>query len=220
MLIALLAAAFLIDRLIAARTEASVASQISSGVAQVDGDVDVTIHGFPFLTQYAQGSFGQVDARIDSYTHSGVELTDIRATGWGVPADISRPVERVVVDATLPLDSLRTALAQVLPSQADIAVELDGDLVALRTEIFSLALELRLEPRPAGAALAIDVESISLAGMSVSADDLPFGLASLVQDLTLPVSALPEGVEVTGLEILDDAVALRAEGSGVVLELP
>jgi Tfp pilus assembly major pilin PilA len=103
-----------------AYAESAVKSQIQDQLpSSVQGDVDVSIGGFSFLSQLASGAISQVDLDAPAVTVDGVPL-DAHITATDVPLDRTKPIG--AIDATLTLS--QNAVNQVisLPGGAQLVL--------------------------------------------------------------------------------------------------
>ncbi|ACQ82187.1 conserved hypothetical protein [Beutenbergia cavernae DSM 12333] len=210
----LAAAAVAVDRWFVTETERRVATELEPSIG---ARPDVSIGGFPFLTQYAAGELDDVRITADTVTYTDLTLTDVTFDAAGVPTDLTQPVGQVRVDAVVPADTLTAALqnAEGVPDGVTIVTQ-DGAVVA-SVSVLGLPIEATLAPRPDGRAIAVDVEEVTIGGAVVSVVDLPAFVADALTGLRVELDQLPEGLELTTCEVTDDGVRLVAEGTDVVL---
>lgn len=222
-LIVLAGIAVAADRILLVLTE-----DLLAGAIQDEGDLpaepDITIAGFPFLTQAISGRYDAVRVGVD-VAALGLPpgaTADIRLRGASVPLSsvISRsvsavPVDNVVGTVTFPFDYIGDQLG-------DATVTRDGD--ALRVET-TVSLFGRDFPVAARAELALVGRTVVLSASSVEGfeDELPDEVTALVFDLLeieIPVPELPFGLALTGLAVVPDGMQVIAEGDDIVLEAP
>ena len=72
-------------------------------------------------------------------------------------------------------------------------------------------------PRVEGGEIRVDVATVEFGGFAVDVADLPGVLAGQLSDLTVPIDGLPEGFELSGVEVADGGVRITAAGLDVVL---
>lgn len=93
LLLVLLILAFAADRVGAVVAERTVATQAQSQLASEDittpSKPDVTIKGFPFLTQVTSGHYDEIDIAVHNPTSHGVRLDDVDVVATGVDAPMS-----------------------------------------------------------------------------------------------------------------------------------
>lgn len=208
----LIAGAGVADVVLRERTEDRLASELQQEVPGLTAAPDVTITGFPFLTQVLGGELDDVRVTAPSATVDGLRLdrVDVRLTGVSTrgPTAVDRAELTAVVTPA--------ALQQVLTVPVELSV--DGAHLVAATELVGILVEVLLLPRAARRAIEVDVDGVRVGGATVAAQDLPSAVTDQLQGLSLPVEQLPRGVELTGLTVESDGVHLRAAGTDVVLE--
>lgn len=202
------------DEVFRDRTEEQIAADMQAGIPGLDVLPEVTISGWPFLTQVMSGELDDMHVAASEATIEGLTLQDIDVQLHGVTTEMPYRARDAEMTAFISLESIQGAL----PVDAELSIE-DQQLVS-SFSIFGLPLNVAFTPRADGRAIAVDVETLRFAGVTVEAQDLPQGVVDQLQGLSVPVEGLPEGVEISDLELLDDGANLTAEGSDVVLELP
>ncbi|MEE6271876.1 LmeA family phospholipid-binding protein [Georgenia wangjunii] len=210
-----LAGGAVVDRLVHARTEEDLAAAIGEEV-EVDGAMDVTIDGFPFLTQVLAGSLAEVRGTADGVLVEGLRLEDVRVAARGVDTSEPHVSDTVELNATVPLATLRAALEEAAPGSG-LRLDLDGERVRLGIDVLGTAIAVGAEPVAAGAAVELELAEIAVGGRSVGADELPSVVSDLFAGLSLPVPGLPEGLALTRVDVIEGGVRVRAEGEDVSL---
>jgi hypothetical protein len=102
-LVSLLALALVVDFGAAAYSEYRVSRAIREG-GDLSSDPQVIVHGFPFLTQAAEGKYQNIEIRAQDVPNDFVESTQIEANLRGVSVPLSDLVDGSV--NTVPVDSL------------------------------------------------------------------------------------------------------------------
>lgn len=199
------------DHVVRTRTEADLAQSLQDEIPGLDTEPDVTIHGFPFLTQVMSGSLDDVRLSAPEATVEGLRMEDIDVRLEGVSTDQPTTADRAHMTALVTLDSAR----EVLDAPVELSVE-DGALVT-STQFLGLPVEAVLVPRAAGRDIDIEVQSLRLAGVGVDPSQIP-GIGGRLEGLSIPVQGLPEGLELTGLTVDTEGFWLEAEGTDVVFE--
>ncbi|MGH8861165.1 MAG: LmeA family phospholipid-binding protein [Jatrophihabitantaceae bacterium] len=176
---------------------------------------DVSVLGFPFLTQLAAGEFGEVTVTAD----------DI-----GVGTDRSLTLQKVVVDMhhVTVSDNYRSVHAATATADATVSY---AELSRVLGTPISNGGNGRLEARPSVQLLGNTFHGTVSAVVHVSsARGITFGdpkvdvagvsVPSVVVDslakvfrVTIPLSGLPFGVRVTGLSVVSAGVVLKLAGS-------
>lgn len=211
-LAALAGTAVLVDSLVRTRVEASIAAELGAELG-VTG-ADVTIGGFPFLSQVVAGSLDRVDVSAPSAALEGLRLDDVEAVLRGVGTGTPRTVDSLQLRASLDPASLGALLPQGVTAAGD------GDRLTVGVDLGGLPLQATVAPRAAGRAVALDVESLMAGGVSIDPGALPFGLGDLLTGLSIPLDTLPPGVELTSVAVSGGRILLVAEGTRLVLAPP
>lgn len=198
------------DSVLRGQAEDRIATEVTA-IPGVQTSPEVTIGGFPFLTQLAGGSLDAVRVTAATATVDGLRLDDVAVDLSQVLTESPYTASRAVLTATTTPDAVEDVLAVDL----DLAVR-DGLLVA-GTTVAGLPLDVVLEARAAGREVVIDITGLVLAGVSVSAGDLPADVTAALQGLRFGLDGLPVGMTLTEVSVLGDALLLRAEGTDLDL---
>lgn len=206
------------DRVVASLVAKAVAEEL-----QVDGGLatkpDVTIHGFPFLTQALAGHYDDVEVDTGPFTQQGVRLSlDVRVLGADVP--LGPAVRNEIVE--VPVEGLR---GTAVLGYADVAegftvrpagqgVEVAGSVVVLGQKVTGTATsDVSLQDTT----LVIKARSVALNGQTSPALS---AAARTLFDLRVPLGTLPYGLEVTSLQVRPDGLHLSATSGATVLRDP
>lgn len=206
------------DRAGAAVAGAAIAAQAQTA-AGLPAEPEVSVGGFPFLTQALAGRYTRVEVqargvpageltvdRLDTTLH-GVRVT----LGQALSGDVqSVPVERVEARALLSYAQLsqRSGLS-VAPAGAG-QVRVSGEVEVLgRTVTASAVSSVAL----AGDAVVVTAERVEAAGATAAIGDALRGRL----DFEVPVRGLPYDLEVTGVTVEQDGVWVEAGATDIVL---
>lgn len=203
------------DRVIHARAESEVAEQLTSYL-EVDGRPDVTIDGFPFLTQVLAGEVGSVRARAAGVVAEGTELDDVAVHARGVTLAQPFTAANLEVVGTLP-DAELQRLVDGQGGDLGLTVTTHDDGVRLSAELLGMPLEVLAQPAVVGEVIQVQVVALSLAGKEVDAETLAPLLGSSPLSFDLPLPALPQGLAVVSATTQDGGVRLTLAGEDVVL---
>ncbi|MFJ2949758.1 DUF2993 domain-containing protein [Streptomyces sp. NPDC087226] len=197
---------------------------------------DVSINGFPFLTQLAGGTLDEVEVGIEDYeagTGDGakkIRIADLRADMHGV--DFSTDFSSAVADsatgtATIAYDELlKTAKSEpgrVAPGITARVVGLsDGGNGKVKVEVEATVLGTKL-PKPV--AVLSSVAVVDGDTVRVKADAVPeFGGVQIVEsslrqitDFEQRIDGLPGGIRLDKVEAAQDGVEITVKGSDVRL---
>lgn len=206
------------DRVAVRYAEGRAAQEVEAAGTDVSG-VDVDITGFPFLTQLVAGELTHVTGTMERGTFSGYEVSDVHVDARGVGTADPYPLTTGTADGLLSLASLEQAVEKA--TGLDVTVGAGDSTLTVTatvpTALLDVELTARVEPSVVDATtLGVEVVSVSLAGATVTLDDLPGGLGSRLQDLRVPLT-LPQGVSLTTARVEDGAVRLGVSGQDVPL---
>ena len=197
-LVALLVVA---DRVAAAAAEHDVAKRIAAD-QNLDRDPDVSIRGFPFLTQLFGGRYDDVDVTVHGL-HAG-ELTIARLTAHLAGAHVSfgdvvhQRVTRVPVDH---------ATADVLLTYGDLNAFLADEHVTLRA---GQPGRVHVSANVAGQSASADVP------VNVSASALSFDVAGGLH-VDIPLPGLPFKTHLESVQVRQDGLLVTGSADGLVL---
>lgn len=213
----LLAAALVADRVMLARAEARVVDQLDAYL-DVSGRPEVTIAGFPFLTQLLAGELGRVDATAPAAGSEGVELRDVEAQALRVTLEEPARVGELEVRGTLDEAALQRLVDD--QSELDLTLVARADGLEAATEVLGLEVALTVDPVVVGESLRLQVRTVTLGGVEVGAAELAplLGEDQLTVDLAVP--DLPLGLRLASVAPQDGGVRLTLTGSDVVLSEP
>lgn len=187
---------------------------------------EVSLHGFPFLTQAISGRYDRVDVRLADVPAEELRVArlEARLTGARVPlSDVlggrvtEVPVAGVEATAVLryaDLSAVRRGVT-VAPG-AGGRLRVTGTVEVLGQELSATAVST---VRVDGDVLTVSAERVEL-GNGSPVDDLVSDLVRDRLDLRVALPVLPLGLAITGLEVRADGVALRAAATDTVLRDP
>jgi len=203
------------DRVAVGRAQELAVTELQTKVEGVSGEPEVTIGGFPFLTQLAAGKLSHVTAHADALTLDGVEVTDVVVDADGVATAEPYTVDRADLTGTLTAAELQRLVAA--NSDADVDLQIENDDLTAATAVLGLDVTATLVPRVDNGEIRVDVATVAFGGFAVDVTDLPGVLAGQLSDLAVPIDGLPEGFELSGVEVRDGGVRITASGLDVVL---
>lgn len=192
------------DRITAAKTEATIASRVQR--YGLTGQPDVTVEGFPFLTQLLGGHLdgvvitggrlrlGTVTAaaqvQADGITLGGRDYVIARLTGTGlIPFS---GVDQLMRGAGVPGAKVSAAGPRLLRVQVTVS-------------FFTATATASIAAQPPA----------SLAVRLVSAPGIPSFLLDRFRSFTIGLPQLPAGVTVRGVRVVRQGVVIAVTGHGV-----
>lgn len=221
--VVLLGIAIAADRVLVLVSENQLASAIQDE-AQLPAEPDVSIRGFPFITQAIAGRYDAVHLGVDVQA-LGLPpgaTADIVLRGAQVPlssvlsGSVSTvPVDKVVGTVTFPFDYIGEQLGGA-------TVTRDGSGLHVETTISVLGQDF---PVAATAELSLVGREVALSASNVEGfgaalpEEVTDAVLSLL-DSTVPVPELPFGLVFTEIQVVEDGMQVVAEGTDIVLEQP
>ncbi|WMD09630.1 DUF2993 domain-containing protein [Streptomyces sp. FXY-T5] len=195
---------------------------------------DVSIKGFPFLTQVAGGSLDDIEVGIKDYEAAAgngqkIRIDDLRADMKGVEfsGDYSSATASTATGtATIAYDELlKTAKSeptQVAPGVTANVIGLsDGGNGKIKVTVEATVLGTKL-PEPVSVLSSVKVDNGTV---RVHADGLPkFGGVDIAEnrvraitDFQQKIDGLPGGIKLDTVQAAPDGVEITVKGSGVRL---
>ncbi|GAB2869737.1 DUF2993 domain-containing protein [Streptomyces deserti] len=224
----------LVDRLAVNFAEGEAADRLKS-TENLSTTPDVSIKGFPFLTQVASGALDDVQVGIQDYeasTGNGgqkIRIEDLRADMKGVEfsGDYSSAVAATATGtAFISYDELlktaKSDVTQVAPGvTAEVVGLSDGGNGKIKVELEATVLGTKL-PEPVHVLSSVAVEGDTV---RVHADSLPsFGGVDLAEnrvraitDFEQKIDGLPGGIKLDKVEAAQNGVEITVKGSDVRL---
>jgi hypothetical protein len=212
----LVGGAFVADRVVASTVEDRAVQAIQENLEGVVGTPKVDIGGFPFLTQVLKGSLDEVTGQVDGVTIEGIHATDVTLEATDVTTTEPYTAGTATLTATLPTASIDKIVAD--QSTLDVTTSVDGDTLKATGKVLGLTLSAALVPRVKDGKLLVDVQNVTVGGVSVSVDSLPSAIGGKLTGIEVPVKAgLPEGVKLSSAKVVDDGLRITATGTDVVI---
>jgi hypothetical protein len=224
----------IVDRVAVTLAEGEVADKVRTNENLADTP-DVSINGFPFLTQLAGGELDDVEIGIDDYlaaTGSGdekIRIADLTAHMKGVEfsGDYSSATAATATGtATIAYDELlKTAKAeptQVAPGvTAEVVGLSDGGDGKIRVAVEATVFGTKL-PEPVYVLSTVKVEGDSVrvdadALPKIGSVELPESRVRAITDFEQRIDELPGGVELDKVEAAKNGVEISVKGSDVRL---
>jgi LmeA-like phospholipid-binding len=172
---------------------------------------DVSVHGFPFLTQVASGNYQEIDISIKAAKADGVQVRDIHARFTGVHAPLSLLFgqDSAHVTATEATGNAVIPYSQVerrLPG----GITLSGDGSSLRVKG-----KTPLGTIEGTARLGVTRSGISVSPEHITVDGVSAGALATRFTSVIPVGQLPLHLSVTAVHPGRDGLVIAAAGHHV-----
>jgi hypothetical protein len=201
----------LADRAVATVAERTISDRVAEAVTGASG-VSTSIAGVPVLTQVASGSLDHVTVTVtDLATGTGPTLGHVVVELEDVSTSSPRSAQRVEAMADLSTAELQKALGDAW------TITPDGDAFAVRWT-GGLELAARIVPTIRDGKLALDLQSVTILGVSVDGSLVPDVVKDRVTDVAASVGDLPFGLVPSSVTVTPEGVRLVATGTDVDLE--
>lgn len=209
------------DRVGASLASAAVEEQVLASSSLQSADV--SIGGFPFLTQAISGRYDSVSVAARGVAAGEVTVDRLDATLTGVEAPLSSvlsgsvdevPVSSVRAVALISYSELsrRSGDRRLTVAPAGDRLRVTGSASVLGQTVSASALStVRVE----GGALVVTAESWSV-GDAAASSAVSRALGGRF-DLRIPVTGLPYGLGITGVRVTADGVSVSAAAGATVL---
>jgi uncharacterized protein with GYD domain len=221
LLILLVGGVIAADRLGVGMAEDEIAKQVAAQY-QLDQRPQVTIHGFPFLTQAIGGTYEKIDVSLGQWTQQGVTVRDAQLRLSGVRAPLSDVIngnssQVTVRTATASAVVPYTVVQKYAPQGVKGLSAKGSDLQAKVTGAFfgiSVSGDLVASIKATSKGIAITPQSIATGGTQV-----PLAVLQQRYTFTVPTrNLLPLGARVTDIQVLPDGLRIAATADDLKLE--
>lgn len=198
------------DRAAKAYAENQMASQVQSSLA-LSGKPNVTIQGFPFLTQVAARTFNTVDVNASNETAGPggqLEISSLTATlhGMHIHGTNSATVDQFNASALVTFSALAHAggipqgitLAPAGPNQLKATVDILGfssDATAKVTQVGSNKINVKI----------------------TNFGGVPADVLGSLTDFTFSIPKLPAGVKIQSISVTQQGLRINATGQNTTL---
>ncbi|MFA1550813.1 DUF2993 domain-containing protein [Actinomadura chokoriensis] len=182
---------------------------------------DVSIHGFPFLTQAAGGEYKHIEVGIGDWTEQGVTVTGVKVDMRGVKAPLSEVSKGSAADVTartatasavVPYDVIKKEapkeVTRIGPKGDDLSVDLTGSILG-----FPVTGTAVVEVEPTAKGIAITPVSVGSDG----ATQIPLALVKRQLTWVVPVTDLPVGSRISRIQPTPDGLRVAATAENVRL---
>jgi hypothetical protein len=179
---------------------------------------DVSIGGFPFLTQVASKSFQQVSISDTNQAAGPVTITSFNATASGIKlssyAFSSGTIGSLHGTALISFASLGNTLANKIGPLGSLLNGAGLNLKAAGPDEVKMSLDLLVVS--GSATWRVTREGTNQLNIRlVSSSGLPSGLLSSIQDVTLQIPKLPLGLTIDSFSVTTAGVVGKVSGQNV-----
>jgi hypothetical protein len=217
------------DRIALVVAETQIADRVQKS-QDLSAHPQVSIKGFPFLTQVLGGRYHEVDVSVRNVTRGGLTIDRLSVHAHGVSVPLSKvmsgsvsevPVDRADALVTLGYPELNAYIAEQLGEVLKVApnngsLKLTGTLpvpprisLSVQAQIDVSGSAITLRPVGVAAALA------KIPGIRVAA-----GIVEQALTVRLPISELPFGIELQRATVTPAGLLIAASASGLTIRAP
>ncbi len=142
---------------------------------------------------------------------AGVTLDDVVVDLYDVSTSEPRTAQTVDASAVVPTATL----------QGELGTRLDRACPRARLLVVTsanLPVTVRVTPVVRDGAVAFDLDSVEILGVTVSGDSIPQDVTDRVAALVVPATDLPFGLTITSVTVTPDGVGVAATGTDIPLE--
>lgn len=204
------------DVYLRARTEAHLERELQDSLPAVSPDVQVQIGGLLFIPQLIAGSIDQADVTAGKVNIDAMTATDVHVQLRGVSTSEPFVAESLTIHASAPTATLQTMTERAgVPPEVVVEVD-DGDL-RMSTTVFGVQLRGNLIPEARGRSIGLQITELDLGGVQIDPSELPAGLGELLTTIEIPLTDLPQDLELTHIEPVAGQMELQLRGEHVNL---
>lgn len=207
------------DRILLVVTEHQVSNKLATSynLPQKPG---VSIHGFPFLTEVASGTYQQVDVSVGSIENNNVPVQNLDAQFTSVHA----PLKQMIGNGTATITADQATGTAIVPYSAvnqhlpnGVTVSDDGSNLKMSGSTSYLGRQV---PFSATAAVGVTGNGISISPKDVKIDGQGGIPASVVGPLTvaLPLSNLPMHLSLNSVQPTQSGLQASVSAQNVSVE--
>lgn len=168
----------------------------------------------PFLLQVAGGRLDHVTVTADHLSLDGTDVTNATMDAAGVTVRSPYTARDVTVVGTVPTAVIQQRLAA---KGVAAAVAVSGQDLQASGTVLGLPWTVTLVPKAAGDRVTADPTSAAIAGLQVGADALPAAVKDAIAGIDVSIPGLPQGLAITGTQVVDTGVRVTLTGHDVVL---
>ncbi|RFS83604.1 DUF2993 domain-containing protein [Actinomadura spongiicola] len=182
---------------------------------------EVTIHGFPFLTQALGGDYDHIEVAIGEWTDQGVTVTGVKVEMRGVNAPLSEVTQgsaanvtarTATASAVVPYAAIQKRAPEgvkgIRPKGDDLEVDLEGNV--LGRSVTSTAI---VAVKPTARGIAVTPRSVASNG----GPQVPLALVRQSLTWTVPLADLPVGSRISEIQPTPDGLRVAATAENVRL---
>lgn len=217
------------DRIALLVAESQIADRVQKS-QQLSAHPQVSIKGFPFLTQVLGGRYHELDVSVRNVTRGGltVDKLSVRAHGVSVPfskvlaGSVSEvPVDRAEAVVTLGYARVNAYIAEQLGEVLKVSAD-NGNLKLTGTLPVPprISLSARAAIDVSGSAITLRPVAVASILAKIPGAGVTAGQVEQFLTLRLPISQLPFGIQLQRATVTATGLVIAASASGLTIRAP
>jgi hypothetical protein len=204
------------DRIALLVADSQIADRVQKS-QELSAHPQVSIKGFPFLTQVLGGRYHEVDVSVRNITHGvSVPLSKV------VSGSVSEvPVDRADAVVTLGYPHLNAYIASQLGQVLKVSDD-NGNLRLTGTLPFPPRISLSAQAQIQVSGSAITLRPVAVASIlaKIPGNRIATGLVEQFLTVRLPISQLPFGIQLQHATVTPGGLVIAASATGLTIRAP
>ncbi len=217
------------DRIALLVADSQIADRVQKS-QELSAHPQVSIKGFPFLTQVLGGRYHEVDVSVRNITQGGLTVDKLSVHAHGVSVPLSKvvsgsvsevPVDRADAVVTLGYPNLNDYIARQLGQVLKVTDD-NGNLRLTGTLPFPPRISLSAQAQLEVSGSAITLRPVAVASILAKIPGNRIATALVEQFLTvrLPISQLPFGIQLQHAQVTPGGLVIAASATGLTIRAP
>ena len=217
------------DRIALLVADSQIADRVQKS-QELSAHPQVSIKGFPFLTQVLGGRYHEVDVSVRNITRNGLTVDKLSVHAHGVSVSLSKvisgsvsevPVDRADAVVTLGYPNLNAYISQQLGQVLQVSDE-NGNLKLTGTLPFPPRISLSAQAQIDVSGSAVTLRPVAVASILAKIPGSGLTTEAVEQFLTvrLPISQLPFGIQLQRATVTPAGLVIAASASGLTIRAP
>jgi hypothetical protein len=217
------------DRIALLVADSQIADRVQKS-QELSAHPQVSIKGFPFLTQVLGGRYHEVDVSVRNITQGGLTVDKLSVHAHGVSVPLSKvvsgsvsevPVDRADAVVTLGYPHLNAYIASQLGQVLKVSDD-NGNLRLTGTLPFPPRISLSAQAQIQVSGSAITLRPVAVASIlaKIPGNRIATGLVEQFLTVRLPISQLPFGIQLQHATVTPGGLVIAASATGLTIRAP
>jgi hypothetical protein len=217
------------DRIALLVADSQIADRVQKS-QELSAHPQVSIKGFPFLTQVLGGRYHEVDVSVRNVTRGGLTVDKLTVRAHGVSVPLSKvvsgsvsevPVDRADAVVTLGYQNLNAYISSQLGQVLNVSAD-NGNLKLTGTLPFPPRISLSAQAQIEVSGSAITLRPVAVASIlaKIPGNRVAAGLVEQFLTVRLPISQLPFGIALQRAKVTPTGLVIAASASGLTIRAP